>query len=156
MSAEGAWGCWLLSLWDNSWISLKDHNQERLLRTGRKQMPLPFLRKARRRICETTGLSASLQSVGRWWSNFCWTQFPNKNARHLTGISSKHKKNCFTVRMIKHWNRVPRDVMESPFLETPYSKPNSILKTHLVMALSTNGVAVHISTGTCQSQPLCD
>ncbi|GAB0181646.1 hypothetical protein GRJ2_000629900 [Grus japonensis] len=33
------------------------------------------------------------------------------------------RKNFFTVRVVKHWNRLPREVVESPSLE--------ILKTHL-------------------------
>jgi len=32
-------------------------------------------------------------------------------------------KNIFTVRVTKHWNRLPREAVESPSLE--------ILKTHL-------------------------
>ena len=32
-------------------------------------------------------------------------------------------KNLFTVRVMEHWNRLPREVMESPSLE--------ILKTHV-------------------------
>jgi len=38
-------------------------------------------------------------------------------------IAFKCKKNIFTARMIQHWNRLPREVVESPHLE--------ILKTQL-------------------------
>jgi len=33
------------------------------------------------------------------------------------------RKNCFTLRVTEHWNKLQRDVVDSPFLE--------ILKIHL-------------------------
>ena len=30
---------------------------------------------------------------------------------------TNRRKNLFTVRVMQHWNRLPRDVVESPFLE---------------------------------------
>jgi len=47
---------------------------------------------------------------------------------NLTGILPKHRINFFTVRVVKHWNRMPREVLESPSLE--------IIKTQLDIALS--------------------
>ena len=38
-------------------------------------------------------------------------------------ILTKTKKNFFMVRMTEHWNRLPREVMESPTIE--------IFKTYL-------------------------
>ena len=37
------------------------------------------------------------------------------------------RKNFFTEKVIKHWNTVPREVVESPFLE--------VFKRHVDMAL---------------------
>jgi len=39
----------------------------------------------------------------------------------------KRRKNFFTLRVTKHWNRLPREVVESPSLE--------IFKTRLAMIL---------------------
>jgi len=46
-----------------------------------------------------------------------------------SGLKHEHKKfltnrqNFFTVKMTKHWNRLPREVVQSPSME--------VLKTHL-------------------------
>lgn len=126
---HGCWGCCLVSLWSDSLLSLKGHgDQEMFLSTGRKRMSLPPSRRARRRICETRGLSASPQSVGRWWSNFPWKPFLNIKAGDLTWISPKHEKNFLLWGWLNTWNRMPREAMESSSLE--------MLKTQLAMALS--------------------
>jgi len=43
-------------------------------------------------------------------------------------IALKHKKSFMIFRVVKHWNRFPRDAVKSPFLMT--------FKTSLNMALS--------------------
>ena len=42
------------------------------------------------------------------------------------GISVLTWKNVFTVRVMEHWNRLPREVVESPSMET-----FKIFMTHL-------------------------
>ncbi|KFV84810.1 hypothetical protein N308_11140, partial [Struthio camelus australis] len=37
------------------------------------------------------------------------------------------RKNFFTVRVTEHWNRLPREVVESPLLEIFKTRPDVIL-----------------------------
>jgi len=37
------------------------------------------------------------------------------------------RKNFFTVRVVKHWNRLPREVVKAPSLETFKVKLNGVL-----------------------------
>ena len=38
------------------------------------------------------------------------------------------RKKFFTMRVLKHWNRLPRDVVEAPFLGTFYSIPSGYIE----------------------------
>ena len=65
-------------------------------------------------------------------------------------------KNFFTVRMTEHWNRLPREAVESPSME--------ILKTHLGAYLCnllqqtcfSRGLDLMISRGPFQPLQFCD
>ena len=48
--------------------------------------------------------------------------------RHRKFCTNVHK-NFFTVRVMEHWNRLPREVVESPSLETFETWLNTYLYT---------------------------
>ena len=49
------------------------------------------------------------------------------------GLKPEHRKFCtnmqknFTVRVIEHWNRLPREVVESPSMEIFKTHPDTYL-----------------------------
>lgn len=55
------------------------------------------------------------------------TEVPNERTRR-NGQKLKYKKFCFTERVTKPWNTLPREVMEPPV--------SDILKTRLDLVLS--------------------
>lgn len=54
--------------------------------------------------------------------------------------TSDHKETFFTVRVSEHWNRLPRETMEYPFLEIPKSHLLVVLSSLLQVTLPEQGV----------------
>lgn len=61
------------------------------------------------------------------------------NRCKLEHRSFQEGKNLYTVRVTEHWNRLPRDVVDSPYLE--------IFKTHLNAFLCNLLSGTHFSSG---------
>ena len=51
------------------------------------------------------------------------------------------RKKFFTMRVVKHWNRLPREIVEAPYLETFQARLDGALSnlTKLKMSLLTAG-----------------
>ena len=56
-----------------------------------------------------------------------WTRGSRRKLKHRR-FYLKIRKNLFAVRVLKHWHRLPREIVQSSFLE--------ILKTQMDMVLS--------------------
>ena len=54
------------------------------------------------------------------------SDFKQKKKRFRLNI---RKKFFFTIRAVKHWNRLPRDTVDAPSLETPKVRLDEALST---------------------------
>jgi len=52
------------------------------------------------------------------------------------------RKNFFTLRVTEHWNRLPREVVESPSLEIFKTRPDKVLCSLLYVTLLRQGVGL--------------
>ena len=54
-------------------------------------------------------------------------------------IPLKHKKNFFTVRVVKDWRRLPREAVESPSLQMISTQLDVVLHNRLWLTLLEQG-----------------
>lgn len=91
----------------------------------------------------------------KWQEKRQWAQI------EIQDIPCRHKKKknplVFTVRVIKHWNRLPRKVMESQSLETHETQLDTVLGNLLSLTLLWAGrLDQKISRGLFQAQTFYD
>jgi len=90
---------------------------------------IPFLRKAGMDGESLKSLAVLvINTVARLFSVVCSSRTRGSGHKLEQGkFHTNMRKNIFTVRVTKHWNRLPREAVESPSME--------IFKTHLDICL---------------------
>ena len=66
------------------------------------------------------------------------------------------RKSFFTVRLAEHWNRLPREVVDSPSLEIFKTHLETYLCSLLLGACCAGGLDSMISRGPFQPLQFCD
>lgn len=87
------------------------------------------------------------------------TQWQNKNQWTQTEtqeISYERTRTLFTVMVMKHWNSLPRETVESPSLKILKSQLDMALSNMLRLTLFEQGMDWTTSRGAHQLQPCSD
>jgi len=66
---------------------------------------------------------------------------PNHSMKHRN-FQLNMRKNFFTLRVTEHWNRLPREVVESPSLEIFKTRLDEVLCSLLWVTLLQQGVGL--------------
>lgn len=73
-------------------------------------------------------------------------------------VQSRYKEDLFTMRLVKHWHRWPREVVDASFLETFEVRMDRTLSSliYLAMSLFTAGIWIRCFGDPFQHKPFCD